>query len=149
MGLFFLLIEFDYLQNGFNTPFIILTTIVISVGLVYSYYGFTNNDFILTDDSLEVENRFPFFKKKTSIELKNIQAMYFRDDSLINILSEYKYVIIKFADKESSNKTYKVRCHGLEFDCNGENINLPTFDDFYNNLKTRGIKVMWLKAIDF
>jgi hypothetical protein len=108
-------------------------------------FASTNYDFELTDNSLIVRNRFPLMRRKYQFDLKNIHRISFRDDSLINLIWEYKYVLIQYHDENLQKKQYKFHCHGLEYDCNGENRNLPTYDDFYLTLKRSGIETEWIK----
>lgn len=140
LGYRFRIPEFNFLSEG-----LIIGGTLGLVILVYSFYGMTNYDFTLTDKEIIIENTFSFFKKKYSIRLDNIRKIHFRDDSIINMFSEYKYVIIHHIDKEGTQRRLKLYCNGLEFDCNGDNANLPTYDDFFQTLQARKIIVEWIK----
>jgi hypothetical protein len=119
--------------------------VIVFSAFTYFYYAKTNYDFELTGSTLIVRNRFPLMRREYQYTLKKIEKISFQDDSLINLISEYKYVLIQYRDESLQVKQYKFHCHGLEYDCNGENTNLPTYDDLYLMLKSKGIKIEWIK----
>jgi hypothetical protein len=135
--------KMSFIQSVPFTYELLVSVIALSPVLIYFYYGLTNHNFLLTEKKIEVYNVFPVFRGRISIDLGKIHKILLKNDSLINLFSEYKYVIIQYKDG-SSIRSMKFYCHGLEYDCNGENTNLPTFDDFYHTLKERRIETEWI-----
>lgn len=123
---------------------LVIGAVVVLAIATYFYYALTNYDFELTESCLIARNRFPFFRREYSLAVKNIRKVSFRDDSLINLFSEYKYVVIQYTDEYGQAKQNRFHCHGLEYDCNGDNTNLPTYDDLYLTLNRRGIATEWI-----
>lgn len=120
-------------------------TLIIATG-IYVYYGFTNHDFFLTDNKLEIANRFSFFRKRTSIELGKIRKVLFKDDTFINMFSGHKFIIIEYFDNDNECRTTKIYCNGLEYDYNLSKQKYPTFDDFMQMLTDKGITCEWTRA---
>ena len=105
-----------------------------------------NNDFIINEDELLIVNRFPFFKKNEKIEFRKIKNIGFKDDSIINLCSGYKWIKIEYLSDLNSLKAIKRYCNGMEYDAFDENINFPTFDQFFDELELRGLNVEWIKV---
>jgi hypothetical protein len=123
----------------------ILASSLLIAFTIYMYYGMTNYDITIIGETLKISNRFLFFRKRQHIiYLNKIQQLFLKDSSFINLFSEYKYMIICYTDEINKPKKLKIHCHGLEYDSNGDNYNLPTFDSLYEELNNRNTKINWI-----
>ncbi|MGY3795894.1 hypothetical protein [Aquimarina sp. 433] len=137
-------IETKLINIDLSSIFIVITSVILLVG-VYSYYAIMNSDFILNDEEILIINRFIFFKREEKIRLDRIKRIIFRDDTSINLLSGYKWVRIEYLTDSKSLKSKKVYCNGMEYDAFDENLNFPTFDEFFDELERRGLNIKWTK----
>ena len=137
-------IEAEIIKTNISLTFIALIVIIL-ISALYIYYAKMNHDFIINENDLLIINRFPFFKKREKIELNKIKSISFKDDSFFNLFSGYKWVKIEYLSDFNSLKTIKRHCNGMEYDAFDENINFPTFDQFFDELKLRELNVKWIK----
>ncbi|WP_025663484.1 hypothetical protein [Aquimarina megaterium] len=137
-------IETELINIDLSSIFILLTSAILFVG-VYCYYAIMNNNFILNSEEMLIINRFLFFKREEKIRFDKIKSIIFRDDTSINMFSGYKWIEIKYLADSLSLKSKKVYCNGMEYDAFDENINFPTFDEFFDELERRGLNIKWTK----
>lgn len=159
----FVLVSAVYIYNHFSIPEIdarlAIAFFVLYLLGVYSYLGITNNDFILTNDTLEVVGKVPLFRRRRKFLLYDINIAVFRHDWTDTVGVHIKPRILQFFVKEISqlvfpfdykwveittNHTFRFYCFGLQynyFDNKG-----PLFEDLHKALRRKGIPVKWTKS---
>ncbi|HEY9007397.1 hypothetical protein [Ohtaekwangia sp.] len=156
----FVLVSATYLINGFSLPSVeksvIIVGAVIYLVLVYIYLGITNHDFILTEDSVVIQNRVLFFRTHSAIPLRQVRQVLFRHDWTETAGKEIKIRIVRTAVRWtmhlffpfdykwieiSNSKALRFYCFGLDYDYFDNKG--PLFEDLFKALKARGIRVGW------
>lgn len=162
LSILFVLSSAVYITNDFSLPEIDVQLSLAFLGLyllgVYSYLGITNNDFLLTDDTLEVVGKVPFFRRRRKFSLYDINLVLFRHDWTDTVGEDIKPRIVQFFVKEISQllfpfdykwveittrHTFRFYCFGLSynyFDNKG-----PLFEDLHKALRAKGIPVKWTR----
>ena len=162
LSILFVLTSAVYIINHFSLPEIDARLVLAFLGLyllgVYSYLGITNNDFILTDDTLEVVGKVPLFRRRRKFSLYDINMALFRHDWTDTVGEGIKPRILQFFVKEISHllfpfdykwveitthHTFRFYCFGLSynyFDNKG-----PLFEDLHKALRAKGIPVKWTR----
>ncbi|SKC88349.1 hypothetical protein [Ohtaekwangia koreensis] len=159
----FVLISVIYMLNGFELPAvennILIGFLVLYVIAIYTYIGITNNDFIITDNALEVVGKVPLFKRRRRFLRQHIGLVLFRHDWTDTIGEGMKPRIFRLVVKEISqllfpfdykwieittNHSFRFYCFGLEynyFDNKG-----PLFEDLFKTLQAKDLNVKWTIA---
>lgn len=134
---------------------------IIYLVVAYLYLSYFNNDIVVYDNSIEVINRLPPFRRKFHFPLYEVKSIQFRHDwteSIGRNIKPYKlgYWVGQIATlffpsdykwiKIESDKTYRFYCFGLEYDFY-DNKN-PHFEDLYSDLSKRNVTVSWTNSID-
>lgn len=159
----FVLVSTVYIINHFSlpqvdTPLAMAFFALYLIG-VYSYLGITNNDFILTNDTLEVVGKVPLFRRRRRFLLYDINIALFRHDWTNTVGEDIKPRAFQFLVKEISqlvfpfdykwieittSHTFRFYCFGLQynyFDNKG-----PLFEDLHKALRAKGISVKWTRS---
>ncbi|WP_237277553.1 hypothetical protein [Tenacibaculum ovolyticum] len=133
--------ETSLIKTNISSFYTILISSCLFIG-IYCYYAIMNNDFTLDNEEILITNRLLFFKKNRFDKIKNI---VFKDETIINIFSGYKWIKIEYMTASETLISKKIYCNGMEYDAFDENFFFPTFDEFFDELKRRGLNIEWTK----
>jgi hypothetical protein len=120
-----------------------LFTLFLSVYIILGYLisSYVNNSFVLTKNELIIVNpNFPF-RKFIVLKLNQIKLAEICNDKswvftiLFGVFGGNYVRISRFSD------TKKFYCYNLDVDCFDENWTEKTFDDFFDDLNSKNVKV--------
>jgi len=114
----------------------------IYIILLIAFTIVTNNDIKLYDDKIEIVNRF-LHRGTVEIDLIDIDKIFFKKDSWINIFSEYKYLIIIYKDKMGFKHKKKVYCFGIRYHGYEDPPSFLSFESLYEQMGKKQINVSW------
>lgn len=164
--LFVLLYLIFYLSTDFRLSSITMPVWIIIILFIfiisYLYTGLTNNDVLVANNSIEIVNRMPLFKKRISFQYDKIRLIKFRHEWTETFGESIKPLFLKYiltgwiapfffpTDYKwinvSADKDYIFYCFGIERDF-FENEE-PCFEDLFNELSKKGVNVRWTNNLD-